>query len=332
MIKLLESLLEKIRNQKAVVCVLGLGRVGLPLATILAVRGIKVIDALRDEFDVVVVDKVRSERDVKFEHVDLLEPFSISKDFEVCIHLAAFVGGIQFFTKHPIENLRDNPRMVSNLLDAVVNSKINHVIYTSSSIVYQHHTQFPTPEESVSTSPPPTSAYGMSKLVGEYLCKAYNEQFGTKYTILRPFNAYGPREAPDPEYAHVIPELIRKVLSGQYPVEIYGSGEQTRTFTHGKDVGRAYYLAIKNTNSINETFNVSGNNEVKIIDVLRKIWIMSGRKEELKIKRLEPFPHDVPRRFPSNRKIYEKLGWKPQISFDDGLLDTIKWIKSRYFF
>ncbi|MGI0009809.1 MAG: NAD-dependent epimerase/dehydratase family protein, partial [Nitrosopumilaceae archaeon] len=229
------------------------------------VIGSYVIDSLKDEFDVVAVDKVKPEGDVKFVNVNLLEPFSISKDFEVCIHLAALVGGIQFFTKHPVENLRDNLRMVSNLLDAVINSKVNHVIYTSSSVVYQHQTQFPTHEESVDNSPPSTSAYGMSKLVGEHLCKAYNEQFGLNYTVLRPFNAYGPREAPDPEYAHVIPELIRKVLSGNYPVEIYGSGKQTRTFTHGKDIGRAYYLTIKNKNSINETFNVSGNDEIQII-------------------------------------------------------------------
>ena len=58
---------------------------------------------------------------------------------------------------------------------------------------------------------------------------------------------------------------------------------------------------------------------------------MCGHKEELKIKHLEPLLHDVPRRFPSNKKIYEKLGWTPKISFDDGLLDTIEWIKRKYF-
>ena len=295
------------------------------------VIGSYVIDALKDEFDLVVADKVKPEADVKFVNIDLTEPFSISKDFESCVHLAALVGGIQFFTKHPVENLRDNPRMVTNLLDAVTTSNVHHVVYTSSSVVYQHQIQYPTPEESVSTSPPPTSAYGMSKLVGEHICKAYNEQFGLNYTVLRPFNAYGPREAPDPEYAHVIPELIRKVLSGQNPVELYGSGEQTRTFTHGEDIGRAFYLAMKNKNSINEIFNVAGNQEMKIIDLLRKIWELSGHKEELKIKHLEPLPHDVLRRFPSNKKIQEKLGWKPQISFDDGLLETIEWIKEKYF-
>jgi len=295
------------------------------------VIGSYVIDALKDDFDIVVADKIKPAENVKFVNIDLTESFSISNDFESCIHLAAFVGGIQFFTKHPIENLRDNPRMLTNLLDAVSNSNVNHVVYTSSSVVYQHQTQYPTPEESVESSPPPTSAYGMSKLVGEHICKAYHEQSGLNYTVLRPFNAYGPREAPDPEYAHVIPELTRKILSGQFPVELLGSGEQTRTFTHGKDIGNAFYLSLKNKNSINEIFNVAGNEEIKIIDVLKKIWKMTGHNEELKIKHLDELPHDVPRRYPSNKKIQEKLGWKPQISFDDGLLETIEWIKENYF-
>jgi UDP-glucose 4-epimerase len=295
------------------------------------VLGNYILELLRQEFEVVVADIVKPEVDdgVKFMKVDLRKPFSLSDDFEVCIHLAAHVGGIQYFTKHPVENIRDNPKMTANILDAAVNSKLNHVIFTSSSVVYQHQTEFPTYEESVFHSPPPSSAYGMSKLVGEYLCKAYNEQFGIKYTILRPFNVYGPKEAPDPEYAHVIPELVRKVLSGQFPIELYGTGNQSRTFTHGKDVARAYLLSMNNKNAINETFNVSGNEEIRIIELLRLIWNMTGNSRELKIKHLPPLPHDVQRRFPSNQKILEKLNWKPNVSFKDGLLETIQWIRKK---
>jgi UDP-glucose 4-epimerase len=289
-----------------------------------------IVELLRHEFEIVVADIVRPQVDgVRFVKADLRKPFSLSEDFEVCIHLAAYVGGIQYFTKHPVENIRDNPKMTANMLDAAVNSKLDHVIFTSSSVIYQHQTDFPTHEDSVLHSPPPSSAYGMSKLVGEYLCKAYNEQFGLKYTILRPFNIYGPIEAPDPEYAHVIPELIRKVLGGQFPIEIYGTGNQTRTFTHGRDAARAYLLSIKNKDAVNETFNVAGNEEIKVIDVLRRIWDLTGHTQELKIRRLPPFPHDVQRRFPSNQKILKKLKWKPYISFEDGLLETIQWVRNK---
>jgi nucleoside-diphosphate-sugar epimerase len=292
------------------------------------VVGSYVIDSLKEDFDIVSADLIKPVNDVKFVKVDLRKPFSLSSDFEICIDLAASVGGIQYFTKHPVNNLRDNPRMTANILDAVVNSKIQQIIYTSSSVLYEHATVYPTPEAATLTLPPPSSAYGLSKLVGENLCKAYNEEFGINYTLLRLFNVYGPREAPEPEYAHVIPELIRKVLSGHSPIEIYGTGEQTRTFTHGRDVGRAYSFCLKNKNAINQVFNVSGNQEMTIAQVLIKIWEMTGHdKEQLKIKHLPPLPHDIKRRFSSNSKIFEKLKWKPEILFDDGLAETIEWIR-----
>lgn len=292
-----------------------------------------VIEALTNEYDVVVADiaKPSIKNKIHFVKTDIRKPFSLSRDIKFCIHLAGFVGGIQYFTSHPVENIRDNPKMTGNVFDACINGDVEHVIFTSSSVVYQHQKKFPTKEEDVETSPPPSSAYGLSKLVGEYFCKAYHEQFGLNFTVLRPFNAYGPGEAPDPDYAHVIPHLIKKVLSQQYPVEIYGSGNQTRTFTYGTDIGRAFKMCIKNKDSLNNTFNVAGNVELKIIDVLRKIWEMTGQKKKLRIKKFPPLEDDVQRRFPSNKKINKLLGWKPEISFEEGLSNTIQWIKQRYF-
>jgi nucleoside-diphosphate-sugar epimerase len=293
------------------------------------VIGSYVIDRLEREFDITVADMNRPQSNkVKYSRVDLTKPFAVSKDFEICIHLGAYVGGIQYFTQHPVENMRDNPRMTANMLDAAVNSNINQIIYTSSSIVYEQQTEFPTMEKSVDSSPPPRSAYGMSKLAGEYLCKAFNQQFGLKYTILRPFNVYGPKELPDPEYAHVIPQLVKKVLSGQYPVEIYGTGEQTRTFTHGRDVASAFLVSMKNVNAFNETFNVAGNEEKSIKEVLTLIWKMLPQTRSLMIKNLPAYSHDVKRRFPSIEKICKKLNWKPQISFEDGLYETVKWLSN----
>ena len=292
--------------------------------------GSYVIDVLKEKgHRIVVADTVKPvDNNVPFVKIDLRHPFSISKDFKTCIHLAGFVGGIQYFTKHPVENIRDNPRMTANLFDAAVDANVEHVIYTSSSVIYQHQTKFPTEEEDVLSSPPPSSAYGMSKLVGEYFCKAYNEQFGLNFTILRPFNAYGPREAPDMDYAHVIPQLIRKVLSNQYPVEIYGSCQQSRTFTYGSDIGRAFRMCIENKKSYGQTFNVSGDEEFKIIEILQMIWEETGQKRDLKVTHLPPFDHDVQRRYPSNSKIKQLLGWHPEVPFRIGLQKTIEWVRN----
>lgn len=286
-----------------------------------------IIDSLKD-YDIVVADQVRPKgMKVKFQRTDLRKPFKISKDFEIVIHLAAYVGGIQFFTKHPVENIRDNPKITGNVFDASAGANVDHIIYTSSSVVYQHQKKYPTSEESVQSSPPPSSAYGLSKLVGEYFCRAYQEQYGLDYTIIRPFNAYGPGEAPDPDYAHVIPILAKRVLRGQYPVKMHGSGKQSRTFTHGKDIASAFRIVIENSKSKNENFNVAGNKEYSIMQVLQKIWKICNKSKLLKVEHLKPLPHDVPRRYPSNKKIKQMLGWKPMVNFDDGLKETITWLR-----
>ena len=83
-----------------------------------------VVELLQDEYDVVVIDQIKPNYKTKFQKINLLEPFSISKDFEKCIHLAAIVGGIQYFTKHSVENIRDNPRMIGNVFDACNNDSL----------------------------------------------------------------------------------------------------------------------------------------------------------------------------------------------------------------
>jgi UDP-glucose 4-epimerase len=103
-----------------------------------------------------------------------------------------------------------------------------------------------------------------------------------------------------------------------------GEGEQTRTFTHGKDAAQGYKLCTKNKNAINETFNLSGNEEVKIIQVLEIIWNMTRKGEKLKIKHLPFLPYDTKRRFLSNKKLQEKLNWKPIIGLKEGLFETVE--------
>ena len=96
-------------------------------------------------------------------------------------------------------------------------------------MVFERRELFPTPEDYLPRCPVPVSAYGFSKLTGEVYCRAAHDEHGLPYTICRPFNAYGPGEVPDsePGIAHAVPDLINKVLSGQRPLEIFGSGEQT---------------------------------------------------------------------------------------------------------
>ena len=216
--------------------------------------------------------------------------------------------------------------MTFNLWDAAIGSDAK-MVCLSSSMVFERTTSFPTPESAVETSPPPMSGYGFSKLVAEYIARTHWEEFGVKYAIVRPFNAYGPGEMPGEYvgYAHVIPDLIEKALSGQYPLEILGSGKQTRSYTYVDDVADAILFVAERAE--NDDFNIGTGVETTVEELAERIWRLCGRKEPLKFKRLPGLKYDVQRRVPDISKI-SRLGWMPKVGLDEGLKRTMEWIKS----
>ncbi len=158
------------------------------------------------------------------------------------IHLAAIVGGIANFHKLPHTLTEVNNALYNAVVRAAIDGQVERFVYVSSSMVFERAELFPTPEDYLPQCPVPISAYGYSKLTGEVYCRAAHEEHGLPYTICRPFNAYGPGEVPDaePGIAHAVPDLINKVLAGQRPLQIFGSGEQTRTLTHVDDIADGY--------------------------------------------------------------------------------------------
>ena len=163
------------------------------------------------------------------------------------IHLAAIVGGIAQLPQAPAHAARDEQRPLQRASSARRwTCGVERLVYVSSSMVFERATEFPTTEEHLLDCPAPRSAYGFSKLAGEVYCRALHDEHGLPYTICRPFNAYGPGELPDdePGIAHMVPDLIQKVLAGQRPLQIFGSGEQTRTLTHIDDIADGIVTAM----------------------------------------------------------------------------------------
>jgi UDP-glucose 4-epimerase len=267
---------------------------------------------------------------IEFKTDNLLEPDvpkRLLKDVETCFHMAAMIGGIGYFHKTPAESLKVNSLMNFNLWDAARGADIK-MVCLSSSMVFERTKQFPTPETALETSPPPLSGYGFSKLVAEYIARTYNEQYGIRYLIARPFNAYGPGEMPG-EYvgdAHVIPDLIHKTLAGQYPLEILGSGEQIRSYTYVDDIADAILFLAESYE--NDDFNIGAVVETTVMDLAKRIWAMCGRAEPFQVYTSSGYEYDVQRRVPDVSKL-AKLGWASKISLEDGLRLTIDWLKPR---
>ena len=264
-----------------------------------------------------------------FYGMDLTRGISDLWNCELCFHLAARIGGVAYFHRYPATSLRDNTRMTLNLWEAARKYDAK-MIYVSSSMVFERSDVFPYREEDLTRIPFPKTGYGFSKLVGEMVCRTYNEEYGVPYVIVRPFNCYGIGEMPadEPGVAHVIPDFIKKIMSGQYPMEIIGDGNQTRCFTWVEDVVNGMLLAAERAE--NDDFNIGSEREVKIIDLARMLWELCGRKEEFKAKFLPGYKYDVKRRVPDSSKI-KKLGWRETVTLEEGLKKVVDWFKTSIF-
>jgi UDP-glucose 4-epimerase len=248
------------------------------------------------------------------------------------VHLAAIVGGIANFHKLPHTLLEVNNGLYNRVFRAALEADVERLLYVSSSMVFERATLFPTPEEHVLECPVPLSAYGFSKLAGEVYCRALHEEHGLAFTICRPFNAYGPGEMPDaqPGIAHVVPDLIRKVIGGQRPLEIFGSGTQTRTLTHVDDIADGIVTALEHPAAENEDFNISSADERTVLEIARVVWEVCGRDpDEFEVEHLPSFEVDVQRRWPSVEKARRLLGWEANIELDQGIAATADWLRDQ---
>lgn len=270
----------------------------------------------------------------EFRKIDLgnrAETLHAFEGADICINLAAKIGGIGYFHKYPATILSENNRIYSNTFEAAVKHNLRRIIYISSSMVFESTPIFPSREEDVGRIPPPLTAYGFSKLIGEWYCRAFAGEYGLPYTIIRPFNAFGINEEPGEEvgYAHVIPDLVKKILFGQYPLELLGDGEQTRCFTHVRDVAWGIILAMESETATNEDFNLGTSEEIRIVDLARNLFELCRPNVEFQVKFIKGFEFDIRRRVPDASKAKRLLGWEPTVRFEDGLREVVEWLKER---
>ncbi len=248
------------------------------------------------------------------------------------IHCAAIVGGIANFHRLPYTLTEVNNALYNAVIRAALDEAVDRFVYISSSMVFERAEVYPTPEDYLPDCPVPVSAYGFSKLTGEVYCRAAHAEHGLPFTICRPFNAYGPGEVPtdEPGIAHAVPDLIRKVQAGQRPLQIFGSGEQTRTLTHVDDIAAGVVAAMAAPAGLNEDFNISAADELTVAEIARIIWEECGADpSEFALEHLPSFAVDVQRRWPSVEKARRLLGWEAAVELRAGIRATARWLADR---
>lgn len=248
---------------------------------------------------------------------------------DICFHLAAKIGGIGYFHRYPADILDDNNLMLSRVFRTATETGTK-VVYVSSSMVFERAGEWPTPEDALDRYPPPFSAYGFSKLSGEWYARAFHEQFGTPFAIARPFNAYGPGEYPEdePGLAHVIPDLLKKILASDGALQILGDGSQSRSFTYVDDVADAIVTIGLDPEGEGEDFNIGTGVETSIRELIDLLWSAAGRDGSPQLITSDPLPVDVQRRVPDVTKIRERLRWSARVSLEEGLRRTVDWYAS----
>lgn len=256
---------------------------------------------------------------------------------DVVLQLAADIGSLTYMRDHQAEIMANNSAIDASVYPAMVKNKIPHIIYSSSSMVFQHPPQFPYTEKDITKINPPTNVYGFSKLGGEYFCRSFKEQFGINYTIIRYHNIYGAGEdskGATPGDIHVIPALLEKVIGGQYPLEFLGDPAATRPFTYVDDAIEATVEIVERAargdeGVRNNDFNIGNNTHYTILELGEIIWNMFGDGREFKYTVIETNANTALRREVDIAKIKSALNWEPRTSLEDGLKVTAEWIKRR---
>jgi len=297
----------------------GAGFIGSNLATELSKE---------KESEVIIVDDLSTGRVSNLEKInkninlvrgsitDLQLLKGIFKDVDYVFHQAA-IPSVPRSIKDPIASNNANVNGTLNVLVAAKDCNVKKVIYASSSSVYGDTPELPKREDMV---PNPLSPYAVTKLLGEYYCKVFNEVYGLKTISLRYFNVYGPRQDPYSDYAAVIPRFINRVLENKPPV-IYGDGEQTRDFTFVKDVVRANIQAMKS--DANGVYNIASGNRISINELANVIMKLMGRN--LKPIHEAPREGDIRHSLGDISSAKKTLSYEPQYSVEEGLRRTIKW-------
>lgn len=208
-----------------------------------------------------------------------------------------------------------NVNVTQRLLEAVRSRSIERFVYASSSSVYGQAPSWPT-TESAETSP--HSPYGVTKLAGEHLCRAYAANFGVPTVSLRYFTVYGPRQRPD----MATHRLIQAVRSGSaFP--LYGDGSQIRDFTFVDDVVRANVLAATADVAPGAVMNIAGGGSTSLMDLVHLVGNTVG--QPVNIDWLPAQPGDVARTGGSIERAGEMLGWQPEITIEEGIRRQVEW-------
>lgn len=245
---------------------------------------------------------------------------------------AAKVGGIHANNTYRAEFLFDNLMIEANIIHSAYEHKVEKLLFLGSSCIYPKFAEQPLKESSLlgGILEPTNEPYAIAKIAGIKLCEAYRDQYGCNFISAMPTNLYGPNDNYDLNNSHVLPALIRKFHTakeeGHEKVEVWGTGSPLREFLHVDDLAEACFFLMQNYNG-KEFVNVGVGEDLSIKDLALLVKRIVAFDGELVFNTDKP--DGTPRKLMDVSKIHG-LGWKHNISLEDGIASVYEEFKTKY--
>ena len=295
------------------------GMVGSAITRLLKSQGRKVITVDRSMLD------LRRQMDVEF-WLRANQPTAI-------IFAAAKVGGIVANSSYPADFIYDNLTIQTNVIHGAHQAGVDRLVFLGSSCIYPKFAPQPIQESALLTGPlePSNEWYAIAKISGIMTCQAYRRQHGRKYISVMPCNLYGSHDNFDLNNSHVIPALIRKFheakVSGASEVMVWGTGTPLREFLHVDDLAKGVVFCLDNYDQY-EHINCGAGYDLSIREIAEKIGSVVGYEGKLQFDTTKP--DGTPRKIMDSTRLLS-LGWRPEISLEDGLASAYKWYLDNIF-
>lgn len=242
------------------------------------------------------------------------------KGVDGVFHLAALIA-IPFSYHSPDSYVDTNIKGTLNVLQAARDLSLERVLITSTSEVYGTAQYVPIDEKHPYQGQSPYSA---TKIGADRLAESFYRSFNLPVTIVRPFNTFGPRQSA----RAVIPTIISQLLAGKEEIKL-GSLTPTRDFNYVKDTANGFYEIAKSQQTIGQEINIATQREISIGDLAAELIRQINPKAVIvcEKQRTRPEKSEVNRLLGSNEKIRRLTAWEPKYTFEEGLAETIAWIR-----